>query len=404
VGESASRPTRVAALTAHALALTFVAVAVVLAARGAAPDADRLAHLGALVALYVVAYRVEFTATAGSMVPTQPVLVALLASGCPEIVPLGVLVAVLAGSADAPASGSRLYDWAVRVLPAWHSLAPVGVLLAADVHAPGPAAWPWLALGTLAQFTLDALVAAVRMASIGVNPLVLVRPLWWTFRVDALMGVIGALVVFGAAQAPAAVVVLLVAAPVVLVRMLGQDRVEQVEQSRSLGAAFESASLEAVSDPMTGLGNRRLWERAVADADRRHQDDPALRVGVLMADLDGLKYANDTYGHDAGDELIRAFAEVLVETAPTGAVVARLGGDEFGVLVTGDGADRDDLLHAVRLAVARRGTAGGVALSASLGWACAPPLATVGEAAAAADAAAVQDKRRRRAGRRGDAV
>ncbi len=403
VAEGVTRPTPVAALTAHALALAFVAVAVVLAARGAAPDADRLAHLGALVGLYVVAYRVEFTATAGSMVPTQPVLVALLAAGSPQLVPLGVLAAVLAGSLDAPASGGRLYDWSVRVLPAWHSLAPVAVLLAAGVHVPGPGDWRWLALATLAQFALDALVAAVRMASIGVNPLVLVRPLWWTFRVDALMGVIGVLVVLGAGQAPTAVVVGLVAAPVVLVRMLGQDRVEQAEQSRSLGAAYESASLEAVSDPMTGLGNRRLWERAVVDADQRHQDDPALRVGVLMADLDGLKYANDTYGHDAGDELIRAFAEVLLETAPAGAVVARLGGDEFGVLVRGDGADGDDLLHAVRAAVAGRGTAGGVALSASLGWACAPPLATVPEAVAAADAAAVQDKRRRRAGRRSDA-
>jgi diguanylate cyclase (GGDEF)-like protein len=404
VAEGAARPSRVAALTAHALALSFVAVAGVLAAHAATPGADRLAELLALVALYMIAYRVEFTASAGSMVPTQPILVALLLGGSPELVPIGVLVAVLLGGHDTPLSGARLYDWSVRALPAWHSLGPVGVLLAAGVTAPGRDEWRWLALGTLAQFALDALVAAVRMTSIGVSPFVLVRPLWWTFRIDALMGVIGALVVFGAGSAPWPVVVALVATPVLLVRMLGHDRVEQVQQKQSLGTAFETASLEAVSDPMTGLGNRRRWERAVADAEQRHRDDPTQRVGVVMADLDGLKYVNDTYGHDAGDALIRAFAEVLVDTVPATAVVARLGGDEFGVLLVGDdvGEDGEGLLNAVRAATGRRGTTAGIPLSASLGWARVPPLASVTEAARAADEQAALDKRRRRAGRRTD--
>ena len=171
VAEVAARPSRAAALTAHALALSFVVVAGVLAAHAATPGVDRLAELMALVALYVIAYRVEFTASAGSMVPTQPVLVALLLAGSPELVPTGVLVAVLIGGRDTPPSGARLYDWSVRALPAWHSLGPVGVLLAAGVTAPGREDWRWLTLGMLAQFAIDALVAAVRMTSIGVSPL-----------------------------------------------------------------------------------------------------------------------------------------------------------------------------------------------------------------------------------------
>lgn len=198
VSEGVARPTRVAALTAYALALSFVGLAAALAANAPVPDAGDLAHLGALVALYVVAYRVEFTASGGSMVPTQPVLVALLVLGSPWLVPAGVLAAVLIGSFDAPPSGGRRYGWAVRVLPACHSLAPVAVLVGAGVPAPGPGDWRWLALGMLAQFALDALVAVVRMTSVGVSPLVIVRPLWWTFRLDALMGVIGLAVVFGA--------------------------------------------------------------------------------------------------------------------------------------------------------------------------------------------------------------
>jgi diguanylate cyclase (GGDEF)-like protein len=404
VVEGAARPTRVGALTAYALAGSFVTLAVVLAAQARAPGGARLAHLATLVALYVVAYRVEFRASGGSMVPTQPVLVALLVVGSPWLVPAGVLAGVLVGGHDTPSSGSRRYDWAVRVLPAWHSLGPVAVLVGAGVTHPGPADWRWLALGTLAQFALDALVAVVRMASIGVSPLVVLRPLWWTFRVDALMAAIGVMIVFGAGPAPVPVVVALVAAPVLLVRMLGHDRVEQVEHSRSLGAAFDSALLEAVSDPMTGLGNRRRWEGAVADAEQRRRDDPSLRIGVIMADLDGLKQANDTYGHEAGDALIRAFAEVLVEAVPADAVVVRLGGDEFGVLVEGGDVDGDALLAAVRAGTTRRGTAGRVALSASLGWACVPPAASVVAAASAADEQAAEDKRRRRAGRSPETV
>jgi diguanylate cyclase (GGDEF)-like protein len=123
-----------------------------------------------------------------------------------------------------------------------------------------------------------------------------------------------------------------------------------------------------------------------------------------MADLDGLKQANDTYGHEAGDALIRAFAEAIVEAVPADAVVVRLGGDEFGVLVEGGDVEGDALLAAVRAATARRGTAGGVPLSASLGWACVPPSASVVEAASAADEQAAEDKRRRRAGRSPGAV
>jgi diguanylate cyclase (GGDEF)-like protein len=60
---------------------------------------------------------------------------------------------------------------------------------------------------------------------------------------------------------------------------------------------------------------------------------------VLLVDLDGLKYVNDTLGHTAGDELIRAAAGVLSYCARPGDVLARLGGDEFVLLLAGDHAD-----------------------------------------------------------------
>lgn len=402
IGASVSRPGRTAALTAFLLAAGYVVAAVLVSLTEPLDSGARIAEFVALVGLYVMAYRVEFHASAGSMVPTQPVLVALIVLGPVELVPLGVLAGVLLGSIGAEPHDGSWYGWSVRVLPAWHSLGPVAVLLASGVPQPGPQHWPWLVLALAAQFAIDAVTAMLRMGSAGVRLRVLAAPLLWTFRVDALMAILGAAIVFSSAGAPRWVVVCLVAVPVVLVRMLGRDRAEHVEQSRSLGAAYQTASVEAACDAMTGLGNRRRWELALRDAASRIGQDPRLQVTVVAADLDGLKYANDTFGHEAGDGLITAFAEVLVEAAP-GAELARLGGDEFAVLMVGDQtADGAALVERIRAAVERRGTVHGASLSASLGWASCPPCASVADAARAADEAAGDDKRRRRAGRRTD--
>lgn len=84
----------------------------------------------------------------------------------------------------------------------------------------------------------------------------------------------------------------------------------------------------ALHDALTGLPNRRLLmdrlSLAIAHA-RRNQRTMA----VMFLDLDGFKRINDTRGHDAGDMLLRLFAERLVATVRQEDTVARLGGDEF---------------------------------------------------------------------------
>ncbi len=88
----------------------------------------------------------------------------------------------------------------------------------------------------------------------------------------------------------------------------------------------------AEHDALTGLPNRSLFSQRLAQA-----CEDALKslckVGALMVDLDNFKDVNDLMGHHAGDELLCAFADSLLEIAPEGTTVARLGGDEFGILM-----------------------------------------------------------------------
>jgi diguanylate cyclase (GGDEF)-like protein len=88
------------------------------------------------------------------------------------------------------------------------------------------------------------------------------------------------------------------------------------------------------TDTLSGLFNRRGFEDR---ADRLLAT--ALRAGMpatmVVVDLDHFKAINDSHGHDAGDRVIRAFADVLGASADAGAVTGRLGGEEFAVLIPG---------------------------------------------------------------------
>jgi diguanylate cyclase (GGDEF)-like protein len=95
-----------------------------------------------------------------------------------------------------------------------------------------------------------------------------------------------------------------------------------------------AAQARAATDPLTGLGNRRLVEdalgRLIAQARRSGE-----RFAVAVVDLDRFKPVNDTYGHAAGDALLVAVAHVLDEVTRDYDVVGRHGGDEFIVLLAG---------------------------------------------------------------------
>jgi diguanylate cyclase (GGDEF)-like protein len=106
-----------------------------------------------------------------------------------------------------------------------------------------------------------------------------------------------------------------------------KQALEAYEQAERL------AERNANTDPMTGLANRRELVRCLGEALE------AKRGGtLLLLDLDHFKRVNDLHGHLAGDQLLRAVAEVLVRAAPDAACCARVGGDEFAVLLDGEGS------------------------------------------------------------------
>jgi diguanylate cyclase (GGDEF)-like protein len=105
-----------------------------------------------------------------------------------------------------------------------------------------------------------------------------------------------------------------------------------------VGIALENAAMKerlieaALTDPLTGLPNRRLFADRIDHALSRRERSSG-RLAVLFLDLDRFKLVNDGLGHAAGDAVLQAIGQRLRACLRPGDTVARLGGDEFGILL-----------------------------------------------------------------------
>ncbi|MBO0919006.1 GGDEF domain-containing protein [Streptomyces laculatispora] len=165
-------------------------------------------------------------------------------------------------------------------------------------------------------------VAALRRRGRGccvVAPIVLHGRAWGELYVARPVGE----PVFGRADADFATVLAAVVAA-------GISQTERLEEVRKL----------AFTDPLTGLANRRAVDMRLDEAVERHRVDGSV-VSLVVCDLNGLKWVNDTHGHAVGDRLLERFGSVLSRCGAMlpGALSARLGGDEFCLLALGPGAD-----------------------------------------------------------------
>ena len=95
---------------------------------------------------------------------------------------------------------------------------------------------------------------------------------------------------------------------------------------------------KANTDSLTGLYNRRFLQK-VMEQEKSKLDRYGINHSVVVIDVNGLKYVNDKYGHDAGDNMITLVAENLNKSTRETDVVSRTGGDEFVILLTNTGAD-----------------------------------------------------------------
>jgi diguanylate cyclase (GGDEF)-like protein len=122
---------------------------------------------------------------------------------------------------------------------------------------------------------------------------------------------------------------------------------------------------EAYTDPLTGLYNRRAWDeelqervecfRAAADQENVLPAESKAFICLAIFDLDNLKRINDTFGHLAGDEVLKNAGQALRSSMRPDDFVARLGGDEFGLLFwLPDAASAPMVIERVRATIPRQ--------------------------------------------------
>lgn len=116
----------------------------------------------------------------------------------------------------------------------------------------------------------------------------------------------------------------------------GSDRLfVGILKDLSVNALANALRHEVLHDPMTGIASRRRVLSVMPDWIARHSVTLARPFAIVFIDLDGFKAINDTYGHAAGDAILKAVGQRLQEGVGRADIAARLAGDEFVVLLDG---------------------------------------------------------------------
>ncbi|EJO5347615.1 diguanylate cyclase [Clostridium botulinum] len=118
------------------------------------------------------------------------------------------------------------------------------------------------------------------------------------------------------------------------------------------------------NDQLTGLYNRRYFERQLTKLDVKEN----LPLTIVMADVNGLKLVNDSFGHVAGDELLKKVGQVIKKGCRDNDIIARLGGDEFVILLPKTGTcETEEIMKNIKK-IALQEAVGVIDISVSLGY------------------------------------
>ncbi len=117
---------------------------------------------------------------------------------------------------------------------------------------------------------------------------------------------------------------------------LNQHLQHSQNEIRTLQQQLEQARSQAITDPLTGLLNRRGFEMRTEQVLGATQQQP---IAAIMLDIDHFKRVNDSYGHLFGDKVIRVLADLIKTHVGNNGIAARLGGEEFGILLPNAGVE-----------------------------------------------------------------
>jgi len=371
-------------LTTLALGLAYVAAAVALSFTVSPIALPAPWVLALLLAGYALVSRVEFEVWSGTVLATELVLVPMLflapAGEVPLLVGLGFVLGGLPEMVRGELHGERAF---VRLSYSWHCIGPVLVFLVAKPGAPSWSDWPIYVAALAAQFLFDFASSMLReRLGLGVATRVLVGALGRAYLVDALLAPVAFLAALAAYDHALAFLPMLSLA--LVFGLIARDRSDHIEEKIVLTDALVAESTVARADALTGLANRRAWEEHLHALETARWRNPR-PVSIVIADLDGLKIANDTLGHSFGDSLIQAAATLIASCAGADSFVARLGGDEIGIAITAPADVCEELVETVRSAIDAHPGVDGFPLSLSVGHGCTPPEASVADAVVEAD-------------------
>jgi diguanylate cyclase (GGDEF)-like protein len=172
-------------------------------------------------------------------------------------------------------------------------------------------------------------------------------------------------------------------------RMLGTILASELRAEAEMRRA-ERAEAEAETDSLTGLYNRRGWDRLLAAEESRCRRYGHV-ASVISVDLDEFKKINDLQGHSIGDKMLANAARALKDATRDSDVVARVGGDEFAVL-----AIHCDQPQANQLVARMLEHLSNFSISASIGMASRNPAKSLGDAWIEADQNMYEFKRNRK--------
>lgn len=134
-------------------------------------------------------------------------------------------------------------------------------------------------------------------------------------------------------------------------RQLEEKLNASAAEIQQLRTDLETVREEANTDPLTGLPNRKCFDRVFRQR-AVESGEAGTSLCLLALDIDHFKAFNDTHGHQTGDQVLRLVAKTVQQTVPQGCLPARLGGEEFAILVPRLGFDQSvQLADTVRRAV-----------------------------------------------------